>query len=217
MSISFSQREIKQGWWNTPCSKEDSIFIARFIVKNSENNDMIYEWHWNPTDSRGGRSIVSYCCTVPSENNRKYAEKDMNKFINCKPTFEENVNLHLIIGLCSSICSELPVFVQTAVAGNNSHSLQNKVMIIGEPEVSVQHGHLIWRGNPKQTVGSSNFTIGGPSPGEMFNMRGNGTEPGNDSKRSWCSGQMKDLTKMIHDIMKKHQNLFTKYVDQVLF
>lgn len=58
-------------------------------------------------------------------------------------------------------------------------------MIIGTiNEPGMLHAHIMGRGDPAHAY-IGNLILGGPNPGEMFNLRGDGKEPGNDNKLGW--------------------------------
>ena len=81
---------------------------------------------------------------------------------------------------------------QVEVAGNNAHSFVDGIFAIGTTgEPGMLHGHVIGRGDPAACYAESKSVLGGPPPGRLFNMRGDGTDDGNKSKLKWTEVDMR--------------------------
>lgn len=147
----------------------------------------------NPGDSRGFRSIV---VMIESKATK------MNTTLNRPYTLLEKQGLAYVSAIVAHVYEEcFKLVAQVEIAGNNAHDFEDAKLgptfLLGKPsEPTMNHSHLIGRGNPDHVYFPSILPgrkLGGPRPGQMFNMRGDATTPhfgedvGNMSKGKWLS------------------------------
>lgn len=98
--------------------------------------------------------------------------------------------VHKALAVVAQAYSHFGMIAQVELAGNNSHAFnpETSTTTIGEVEPCFLHGHVIGRGNPNEVFirGSTDsdaggnrdlLPLGGPRPGELFDMR--------EGKRPW--------------------------------
>ncbi len=181
-------------WAMKRTTAQDANFIAVGRFGDSE-----YTIYLNPTDSRGYRSIVSLSDTT-----------DLSMGYNRDYTTHERIGLNLLIALVTEIYAKIGLEAQSAVAGNNSHSFdpETGITYIGSPkEPSMLHGHVMGRGNPSGEY-VDGVPLGGPQPGELFDMRGITNIPGNNSKTKWKAGEMEKVVSTIRAHLDETKNAF---------
>lgn len=169
-----------------------------FVMALRYKNGPCYLIKANPSDARGLRSIVVLITPDAA---------DMHTTINRPYTLLEKQGLLYVASLVAHVCETcFGVVVQVEMAGNNAHDFkENKVILGKSSEPIMNHLHLICRGNPNHAYISElpDLKLGGPVPGEMFNMRGDAKEgdPGNMSKVKWPSPEH---MKMFATILNKN-------------
>ncbi|KAF0973389.1 hypothetical protein FDP41_008093 [Naegleria fowleri] len=148
-----------------------------------------YVVHLNPTDRRGYRSIVRFI------NNQ-----DMASTFNRDYTTTERIGLALSLQFIAEAYSKICPISQIAVAGNNSHhvDLENHLVLMGhEDEPSFLHGHVWARGFPNEQY-VQDVELGGPMPGEIFDMRATAKEVrGNECMILWKEQEMANVVKRV--------------------
>jgi len=175
----YSKIYPKDHWAVLQFNNKDNNFIC--ILKYE---DMHFLVKLNPTDSRGYRTIISLI------------HDDMNSTFNREYNLEEITGLMHICALCAYAFKKLKFVVQIEVAGNNSQKLEENNIVLGnENEPSMLHAHLICRGDPRHAY-ITDVPLKGPIIGEIFNMRGNSLEEGNNKKEKWNEGDMILVTKV---------------------
>ena len=177
----FSKSKYDKNHWAL-CN--DEKFIIRHIKENSYN----FIVKLNPTDSRGYRTIVSY---IGND-----ADQNIENTFNRKYTHEERVALLVVTSKICTCYEYFDLITQIEVAGNNSHQFINSNTIVGtKKEPSILHSHIICRGNPEYNY-IGNVKLGGPIPGELFNMR--------NDKIKWSNeNDFNVITKEINTIYDK--------------
>lgn len=194
-------------WAMKRVTPDDPHFIAKAIFRSFE-----YTIYLNPTDSRGYRSII--CLTDPI---------DLSKGYNRDYSPEERIGLNLLIALVTQVYAKIGLEAQSAVAGNNSHSFDPEMGItyIGSSkEPSMLHGHIFGRGNPQGEY-IEGVKLGGPIPGELFDMRGITLDvPGNDTKTKWKPGEMSliatRIKNEIESILADYETLGLAIIPEVI-
>lgn len=182
-------------WAMNPTTPDSLNFIAKATYKDSE-----YAIYLNPTDSRGYRSIVALTdLKNPSTTfNRDYS-------------LDEKIGLNLLISLVAHVYSRFELEAQTSVAGNNAHSLDPETGIFqvgSAKEPSMLHGHIYGRGNPYGEY-IEDVKLGGPVPGEIFDMRGaTPYVPGNEAKTQWQAGEMQKVIARLKAEIEEVKALF---------
>lgn len=174
-------------WAMKRITPQDSNFIAIGRFGGSE-----YTIYLNPTDSRGYRSNVWLTDIT-----------DLSKGYNRDYTTEERMGLNLLIALMTQVYAKIGLEAQSAVAGNNSHSFdpETGITYIGSAkEPSMLHGHIMGRGNPGGEY-VEGVPLGGPNPGELFDMRGMTNMPGNNAKTKWKAGEMEKVVSVIRPFL----------------
>lgn len=179
--------------WSLDNTKEGTCIA--FVKFRDKYN---YAIKLNPTDRRGYRALVSYIgddkVDIQTTFNRQYTVAEQ-RGLSDVTTFM--IEIYKKLGL--------PI-VQTAQAGNNSHSLmaESGITQIGsEKEPSMLHTHIWGRGNPEQEF-ILGIPLDGPKPGEMFDMMAKTPSvPGNQKKIKWEPKQLETglqvLKKALHD------------------
>jgi hypothetical protein len=175
---------------NIPDPSDDS-FIC--ILKYNHYQFLI---QLNTTDARGYRSII-----------RLIDRADINSTFNRVYTFGElNAIMHVASAFVCAL-QDLGLIVQIELAGNNSQTLvENNIVLGNDNEPSMLHLHIICRGNPDYEY-ITGVKLRGPIIGALFNMRGksipglttqewlsrsgNGLDIGNNTKKKWLDGEMK--------------------------
>ena len=184
-------------WALQPARLEDPNTIALARYGGSQ-----YGVYLNPTDKRGYRCIV---CLM-DENN-------MAGTLNRDYTSEERIGLALTVQLVVDVFSRILPVVQTAVAGNNTHSFDaetgtTKLGHKGEP--NMLHAHIFARGNPAGEY-VPGVALNGPAPGEIFDMRGKTLDvPGNEGKVRWGAGEMEKVTACLKDGIEVFAQTYSK-------
>jgi len=177
-----------------------------------EIRGILYMVKVNPSDSRGYRLLVIL------------VEKDQSKMIstlNRVYSLEETMGLFQSLAIVAKAVESLGLIAQVSVAGNNSHAIildtvsESKCepqVSIGNPnEPAMLHGHVIARGIPSHSyIPGLPLEVGGPMIGLEFNMRGDGSEPGNHQKRKWSPSQMqvyaREVERRIFDVVNAPQS-----------
>lgn len=96
------------------------------------------------------------------------------------------------------------IVTQFEIAGNNSQSLENNVLKIGnDKEPGMLHAHIVCRGNPKVEY-IPGVALGGPPAGNLFNMRGDGLDEGNTKKTKWNESELKTAISFIKNAFLKN-------------
>ena len=163
-------------WSVTPLSKaHHAHYIATLQVDGKHTVQVML----NPTDSRGYRSIVFLAC-----------HEDPKSVLNRPFTLSEQMAVHKALAVVSQAYSHFGMIAQVELAGNNSHAFdpQTATTTIGAVEPCFLHGHVIGRGDPNvvfiggsisgsSTNNKDGLTLGGPLPGQLFDMR--------EGKRPW--------------------------------
>ncbi|KAG2379157.1 hypothetical protein C9374_007795 [Naegleria lovaniensis] len=115
-------------------------------------------------------------------------------------TTSERIGLALSLQFTAEAYSRICPISQLAVAGNNSHQvdLQNHLVLMGhEEEPSFLHGHVWGRGIPNEQY-VENVELGGPMPGEIFDMRATTKGvSGNESMILWKEHEMENVVKRV--------------------
>ncbi len=149
----------------------------------------------NPTDRRGYRALITYTGDDKS---------DIQTTFNRQYTIAEQHGLSDVTTLMIEIYKKLGLpIVQTAQAGNNSHSLlpSGMTQIGNEKEPSMLHTHIWGRGNPAQEY-ISGIPLDGPKPGEMFDMMAKTPNvPGNQKKIKWEPQQLETALLLIKNTL----------------
>ena len=126
----------------------------------------------------------------------------MQNTLNRRYSLVEKQGLGYVSTIVAHGCEEnLKVIVQIEIAGNNAHDFKDDQFVLGKTSEPIMcHSHTILRGFPEHVYLPSILPgrkLGGPRPGQMFNMRGDVKEPGpggdvgNMSKGKWSSGEIK--------------------------
>lgn len=124
-------------------------------------------------DARGYRTIVALWDVL-----------DMPSTFNRKSTLQEKQGLLAVAAMIHEAWSLLGLETQVYVAGNNSHTFDEKTrqFTIGAKEVNQCHCHTVCRGDPAREY-VSGVPLRGPVPGPEFSMRGDQKGcAGNDAK-----------------------------------
>jgi hypothetical protein len=162
-------------WWVT------TLKIKPVGGIGSESHMMV---KLNPSDARGYRALV--VLVTPSA-------VDMPGTLNRPYSLGEKQALYRALALVAHVYESLGLVAQTEVAGNNAHSWTDGKLVLGTPSEPIMlHGHVLGRGDPGRAYvpGLPDFHLGGPPPGRLFNMRGDGSDAGNTRKEKWPLGAM---------------------------
>ena len=147
----------------------------------------------NPNDARGFQAtavlVTESTATMRSTLNRGY-------------TVDEQFALGVVLALTAAAYSHEHLVPQINVAGDDAHAMVDGRLVIGNAkEPGTLYGHVIGRGDPSATViGGS--ALGGPVPGALFNMRGDGKDAGNTSKTAWRPDDMRAFAARIAGRMR---------------
>ena len=150
----------------------------------------------NPSDARGLRAIVVLQAV------------DMRQTLNRPYTLGEKQGLGAVLMWVAHAYDRLGMCAQVEIAGNNAHSFESAAVVGGggeeekkkivahfvignAKEPGMLHGHVIGRADPSARLPGMQNSIGGPPPGCLFNMRGDGTDDGNRSKVPWIGADMR--------------------------
>ncbi|MBA2648055.1 MAG: hypothetical protein H0U75_00390 [Legionella sp.] len=180
--------------WALDSTKEGTCIA--FVKFRDKYN---YAIKLNPTDRRGYRMLVTFIGDEKS---------DIQSTFNRQYTTAEQKGLAEVTSLLIEIYKRigLPI-VQTAQAGNNSHSLdeQSGITQIGSTkEPSMLHTHIWGRGNPRHEY-ISMVPLDGPKPGEMFDMMAKTPQvPGNEKKIVWTEEQLKNGLQVFKTILQDY-------------
>jgi hypothetical protein len=178
----YIEHKYPENHWALDSTKEGTC--VAFIKVHDKYN---YSVKLNPTDRRGYRALVTYVGLDGS---------DIQSTFNRQYTLGEQKGLSDVTTLMVEVYKKmgLPI-VQTAQAGNNSHSLDEALGItqIGSAkEPSMLHTHVWGRGNPKHEY-ILGVPLDGPKPGEMFDMMAKTPiVPGNEKKIPWEPKQLEN-------------------------
>lgn len=179
--------------WSLDNTKEGTC-LAFIKFKNKYN----YAVKLNPTDRRGYRALITYVGTdnidIQTAFNRTYTAGEQ---LGLSDTTSFMIEIYKKLGL--------PI-VQTAQAGNNSHSLtESGITQIGnEKEPSMLHTHIWGRGNPVHEF-IAGIPLDGPKPGEMFDMMAKTPSVlGNQKKIKWEPKQLEVALQTFKKILKNY-------------
>lgn len=195
----FTGKYPSDHWAVQPYELKDPKVIALAYYKDAE-----YAIYMNPTDKRGYRCITRFI-----------KNEDMNSTINRDYTSKERIGLGLAVQLVAEVYSRIVPISQTAVAGNNSHKFDSHTgtTYLGKiEEPSFLHGHIFGRGNPEGCY-IDDVKLDGPIPGLNFDMMAKTSEPGNEAKVKWKSG---DMEKVVSRIKMEIEKLKGEFKEQGL-
>lgn len=173
----------------TPISADDPTLIA-FITEG----EFQFAWIVNPTDRRRYRTIL-----------RILNQDAMESVVNRVSTPAEYQALMKATGRVLSSYLQLGLLPQCTLAGNNSLSLiDGKVKLGNAHEPYFLHMHIWGVGDPDMAY-IPGLTLRGPAPNEQFDMRGESlTILGNQSKEKWEQvADMRALGKELGDRCKR--------------
>ena len=177
------------------------------VVVHFYYNKLQYVLYVNPTDSRGYRCIVRFI-----DNN------DMKSTINRKYSLSERAGLWKVVTIVESALEDVGEIVQVAKAGNNAHTFDvasGQTQLGHSGEGNFLHAHLWVRGNPESEP-VPGIPLGGPCPGEVFDMRGKTSSiAGNDKKKPWKEEQMKQVVNFIRKCLFKKEMINERTFDDV--
>jgi hypothetical protein len=184
-------------------SKGEEFVIARYRYRCCVT---LREAHYlvkvNPSDRREYRSLV---VLITSD------QKDMETTLNRPYSLLEKQGLFYLLSLVGHAYNELDLEAQIEVAGNNAHDFKDGFFTLGKKnEPLMLHGHVIGRGDPSHEY-ITGIKLGGPSPGSLFNMRGDSFSPsdiGNCSKEKWLPGEIRTFAA----ILERELNKITDYL-----
>ena len=155
-----------------------------------ESHEMTGLYSIFPVLTQAYQKLGLYAQIADAENNSHLfvTAENKNNFFKIKNTksiiFKNDKNSHKFEGLESAS----PKYKgQVSSQEIEPANLAVGTMVIGtEDEPGMLHAHLIGRGNPEHAF-AGNLPLGGPKPGEIFNMRGDETEKdlGNRKKTPW--------------------------------
>jgi hypothetical protein len=174
--------------------KGEAWYVA--TVRCGEHRYMV---KLNPSDARGLRAIVVL------------QGVDMRQTLNRPYTLCEKQGLGAVLMWVAHAYDRLGMCAQMEIAGNNAHSFESAAVggggggggeeekkknaahfVIGNAkEPGMLHGHVIGRADPSARLPGMQNSIGGPPPGCLFNMRGDGADEGNRSKTLWTGADMR--------------------------
>lgn len=195
----YKQFQYPEDHWALDPTKEGAcLALVKFRDKYN------YAINLNPTDRRGYRSLIIYMgennCDIYSTFNRQY-------------TLAEQRGLSDVTNMMMEIYKRLGLpIVQSAQAGNNSHSLDKntgKVQIGSPKEPCRLHNH-VWARGDRQFDYIPGVPLEGPEPGKMFDMMAQTPiVPGNESKVLWEPDQFAkgliEFTNGIHAYVKSDE------------
>lgn len=192
----YIEHQYPKDHWALDSTKEGTC-VAFVQFKDKYN----YAIKLNPTDRRGYRMLVTYIgddqTNIQSTFNRQY-------------TSAEQRGLSEVTSLMVEVYKKmgLPI-VQTAQAGNNSHSMDeiSGITQIGSvKEPSMLHTHIWGRGNPKHEY-ILMVPLDGPKPGEIFDMMAKSPNvPGNEKKIPWDTYQLKNGLQVFKSNLQDYVN-----------
>lgn len=199
-SIVFNKITYDPKHWSLEKKDESSPEFIRFMHVDIEGTKYHFVIYVNPTDRRGYRTIIKYLGTKDeyskgvvdsSTFNRSYTENEIYALKLCE------TRLYIAY-------QKAGLFPQQANAGNNSHCAKDGKMVVGaKEEPSFLHCHFFGRGSPKEEY-IPGIPLGGPAPGEIFDMRGKTKSvPGNEKKIKPTTEEKKAIA-----------NFFKKYFEK---
>lgn len=219
----YVKYEYPEKHWALDSTKEGTCiaFVKlrdEYINDANEHAEYNYAIKLNPTDRRGYRVLVTYVGDLQS---------DIQSTFNRPYSLVEQKGLSDVTTLMIEIYKKigLPI-VQTAQAGNNSHSFDittGMIQIGNTKEPSMLHTHIWGRGNPQHEY-ILGVPLDGPKPGEMFDMMANTPHvPGNQKKVPW-EANLLDLSlqvfkKTLQDYVSsvEFQKVFSKFMQVNIF
>ena len=173
--VFYSGEYAHNHWAMQPCFLSQPNMVALATFKECE-----YAAYLHPTDKRGCRLIVVLKCDadMPSTFNREYNS-------------QERIGLGLVVQLMQEVYSAIFPIAQAVNAGNNAQQFDKDkgLTLLGTPNEPLRlNAHVFGRGNPNEQY-IKGVKLDGPEPGEIFNLRADGQEPGNDRPIPWTRTQ----------------------------
>ena len=159
-------------------TSKDKVFVAHF-----QHQEMEAVLKLNATDSRGYRGIITM------------VSQDMTTTLNRPSTLREKLFIQKVAALVLQAYEGLGLLAQMEIAGNNSHEFDSATGVthVGtKKEPTMLHVHLIGRGDPTYEF-VRGVPLRGPCPGQLFNMRGDGSDDGNKTKTKWSLGEVDEM------------------------
>ncbi len=172
------------------------------VVALAEFKHLQYACYLNPTDSRCLRCIVRLIDT-----------KNMASTFNRPFITQEQIGLVLFAQLMMEAYANIAPAPQMAIAGNNSHTVDEKtnIMCLGKiEEPNILHAHIWVRGPKKQYIDGVEFN--GPLSPQPFDLLGKiPNQPGNNAKIPWKPGQMEKVKLRLQQEIAKVKKSYEQF------
>lgn len=189
---------INQEYPSDHWSMAPKVFSDDHVVGFSSYKGNEYFIFLDNRDSRGYRTFISL------RNN-----SDPKSVMNREFTSTERIGLALTMQAVSQAFERIVPIAQSAILGNNSHSFnpETGVTQLGQiDEPCVLHGHVWGRGNIVKAY-VENVALGGPTPGEIFELRIKPHEgAGNNQRKPWKKGEAKIVSQRISNELQQIVN-----------